>query len=74
MTSIRRFVRRLMTFLEPGAAEDELAREIASHRDLFEDDLRRQGLTGDEARAAAARAFRNVEAAKDAQRDARSFA
>ena len=74
MTSIRRFVRRVLAFLRPGRAEDELAREIASHRDLLEDDLRRQGLTREEARAAARRAFLGVEAAKDAQRDARSFA
>ena len=74
MTSVRRFVRRVVAFLGPGRQEDELAREIASHRDLFEDDLRRQGLTRDEARAAARRAFLGVEAAKDAQRDARSFA
>ena len=74
MTAVRRFVRRMLAFLRSGRAEDELAREIASHRDLVEDDLRRQGLTHDEARAAARRAFVGVEAAKDAQRDARSFA
>jgi putative ABC transport system permease protein len=74
MMSFRRFVRRILAFLRPGAAEDELAREIASHRDLFEEDLRRRGLTHDDARAAASRGFVGVEAAKDAQRDARSFA
>jgi hypothetical protein len=74
MTAVRRFVRRMLAFLRSGRAEDELAREIASHRDLIEDDLRRQGLTHDEASAAARRAFVGVEAAKDAQRDARSFA
>jgi putative ABC transport system permease protein len=74
MTSVRRFMRRILAFLRPGPAEDELAREIASHRDLFEDDLRRQGRTDDEARAAGRRAFLGVEAAKDAQRDTRSFA
>ena len=74
MTSIRRFAQRILAFLRSGRAEDELAREIASHRDLFEDDLRRQGLTDDEVRAAAGRAFLGVEAAKDAQRDTRSFA
>src|ERR671912_1432800 len=74
MMSLRRFVRRILAFLRRGAAEDELAREIASHRDLFEDDLRRRGLAHDDASAAASRGFVGVEAAKDAQRDATSFA
>ncbi len=44
MTSLRRCLRRILAFLTPGSAEDELAREIAAHRELFEEDLRRQGL------------------------------
>ena len=44
MTSLRRFARRILAFLRTNQAEDDLAREIASHRNLLEDDLRRQVL------------------------------
>ena len=68
-----RFVRRLAAFLRPGRADRELDREIAAHRALFEEDQQRRGLSPEQARHAAARAFLAVEAAKDAQRDTRSF-
>jgi putative ABC transport system permease protein len=74
MSGVRRFAQRVLAFIMPRRAEEELAREIASHRELLEDDLRRQGLSQHEVRAAAGRAFLRVEAAKDAQRDTRSFA
>jgi putative ABC transport system permease protein len=73
MSAVRRLVRRLAAFLRPGRADAELTRELSAHRTLFEDELRRRGLTADEVRLAADRAFTGVEAAKDAQRDTRSF-
>jgi putative ABC transport system permease protein len=74
MSALRRFLLRLRDFLRPGPAEKELAREVASHLALLEDELRRRGMEPEEARRAAYRAFAGVEQVKDAQRDARSFA
>jgi hypothetical protein len=74
MSGARRLVRRLAAFLRPARAEAELAREIAAHRRLLEDDLRRRGVSDGEIRHAADRAFVGIEAAKDAHRDTRSFA
>src|SRR5580765_836376 len=69
-----RFLRRLLNALWPGPAEDDLAREAAAHLALLQEDLQRRGLTADEARNAARRAFGGVEQMKDRHRDARSFA
>ena len=73
MAGLKRFVRRLAAFFRADRAEAELNREVESHRALVEDDLVRRGATPEAARAQAARAFRGIEAAKDAHRDARSF-
>src|SRR5688572_894589 len=73
MTTIRRFVLRLMSFFRPGAAEAELSREIHSHLQLLEDEYVSKGMPRDEARLAARRAFGGVEQAKEHQRDARGF-
>ena len=73
MTTIRRFVPRLLSFFRPGAAEAELSREIHSHLQLLEDEFVSKGMPGDEARLAARRAFGGVEQAKEQQRDARGF-
>jgi putative ABC transport system permease protein len=73
MSALRRFLLRLRDFLRPGRAEKELAREVASHLALLEDEFRRRGMDPEDARRAAHRAFAGVEQAKDAQRDARSF-
>jgi predicted permease len=54
-------------------ADDELAREMASHLALIEDEHRRRGMSADEARLAARRAMGSVALAKDLHRDARSF-
>ena len=72
--AVARFFSRLWNAFSPGRAEDDLARETTAHLTLLEDDLRRRGMTADEARAAARRAFGGVEQMKDRQRDARSFA
>jgi predicted permease len=73
MSTLRRWLRRLTTTFGSGRAERELNREVASHLALIEDDFRRRGLSADEARAAARRAFGGVEQMKERQRDARSF-
>jgi putative ABC transport system permease protein len=74
MSVFRRLLFRLANLLRPEAAERSLEREVASHLALLEERFRAQGLTPDEARIAARRAFGGVEQAKELQRDARSFA
>jgi putative ABC transport system permease protein len=73
MTTIRRFVLRLLAFFRIDAAEAELSREIRSHLQLLEDEHVAKGMSRDDARLAARRAFRGVEQAKERQRDARGF-
>ena len=69
-----RLLRRLVASLRPDRAERELAREIAVHLGLLEDQLVRQGMSPGDARAAARRAMGGAEQAKDLHRDARAFA
>jgi hypothetical protein len=45
MDAIRRFVVRLLSFVRANRAEDELAREIAAHLQLLEDQFCAQGMT-----------------------------
>ena len=73
MKHLRRFVSRVLSLLRPGQAEADLAREIAAHLQLLEDQYVAQGLSRSSARSAARRAFGGVEQAKELQRDARSF-
>ncbi len=73
MWNLRRFVRRLLNVWRPDRAEPELAREIDAHLALLEDEFQRRGMTPEDARFAARRAFGGVEQAKEHQRDARSF-
>lgn len=73
MTAIRRFLARLFTSILPRRAEKELAREISAHLQLLEDDYVAKGLSREDARLEARRAFGGVEQAKELQRDARGF-
>src|SRR5262245_35772551 len=73
MGGLRRFAMRLLNFVSPGRAERDLAREVAAHLALLEEQFRDRGLSPDEARLAARRAFGGVEQTKELQRDARSF-
>jgi hypothetical protein len=73
MSSLRRSLLRLVTACRPWRAEPDLDSEMASHLRLLEDDFQRRGLSSDEARLAAKRAFGSVAQAKDLHRDARSF-
>lgn len=73
MLRLRRLFFRLYNALRPERATSELARELAAHLSLLEDDFRRRGMTPEDARFAARRAFGGVEQAKELHRDARSF-
>jgi predicted permease len=73
MSQLKRFIRRLVNVLRGSRADDQLSRELDAHLRLIQDDFERRGLSPDEARRAARRAFGGVEQAKEQQRDARSF-
>ncbi len=73
MSILRRLVLRLLNTVRAAPAEEQLAKELDSHLALLEERYRAQGLTPEEARVAARRAFGGVEQAKELQRDARSF-
>src|SRR3954464_14082824 len=73
MATARRFLLRLLNFVQPQRAESELERELTAHLGVLEDEYKRRGLTDAEARLAARRAFGGVAQAKELHRDARSF-
>ncbi|HJU42340.1 MAG TPA: ABC transporter permease, partial [Vicinamibacterales bacterium] len=73
MDTLRQFFRRLAAPFRFHRAEHELAREIRAHLQLLEDRFIAQGMSPEEARYAAQRAFGGVEQAKEHQRNARSF-
>jgi predicted permease len=50
-----------------------MTREVEAHLTLIEDDLRRRGLSAEEARLAACRTFGGVDSAKELHRSERSF-
>jgi putative ABC transport system permease protein len=70
---LKRFLFRLRNFVQPGRAEQDLAREVESHLDLLQDDFRRRGMRTNEARLAAKRAFGGIEQAKELHREERSW-
>ncbi|MGA7651815.1 MAG: ABC transporter permease, partial [Terracidiphilus sp.] len=73
MLGARRLLSRLRTLFRQNRAERELAREVASHLTLLADDFERRGMSPEEARLAARRAYGAVEQAKQAHRDERSL-
>ena len=73
MSRSRRLLSRLRTLFRQNRAEGELAREVASHLTLLADDFERRGMSPEEARLAARRAYGAVEQAKQAHRDERSL-
>jgi predicted permease len=73
VASLRRFLLRLLNACRPANAEPDLDRELHSHLQLLEDAYRGRGLSAEDARVAAKRAFGGVAHAKDLHRDARSF-
>ncbi|HTR17496.1 MAG TPA: ABC transporter permease [Acetobacteraceae bacterium] len=70
---MRRFLARLGAFFRRGRAEREMAREMAAHLALMEDDFRWRGMTEEEARLAARRAWGGLAQSQELHRDARSF-
>ncbi len=73
MSTIRRWLRRLLSVVRSDRAERDLAREIDAHLQLLEDQFVAQGMSAADARFAARRAFGGVEQAKEHQRNTRSF-
>jgi putative ABC transport system permease protein len=73
MVHLRRIVAKLRYLLANNRAEEDLAREVASHLTLLVDDFVRRGMSPEEARLAARRAYGGVEQAKQAHRDERSL-
>ena len=73
MAGLRRFIQRIIATMRTDRVETELAREVAAHLALLEEQFRNQGMPPDDARLAARRAFGGVEQAKEHHRDARAF-
>lgn len=70
---LRRLWLRLVHAFRPERAESDLAREVASHLALLEDELVRRGMTREQAYTEARRMLGGAEKAKHEHRDARSF-
>src|ERR1700722_20056599 len=73
MKQLRRFILKLTRLFANSREEAELAREIAAHLALLEEDYLRRGLAPEEARLAARRAYGGVEQAKQMHRNERSY-
>src|SRR5215510_9767419 len=73
MHHVTRFLRRLRNVLRPHDRDADLAREMAAHLTLLEDEYVRRGMSRDEAHRQARVAFGGVEQAKERHRSARSF-
>jgi predicted permease len=73
MKQLRRFFLKLCRLFTNSREEAELAREIAAHLALLEDDYLRHGMAPEEARQAARRAYGGVEQAKQMHRNERSY-
>ena len=69
----KRFLYKLRNFVRPGRAEQDLAREIGLHLELLQDKFRRLGMSADEARLAAKRAYGGIEQAKELHGQERSW-
>src|ERR1700677_616672 len=73
MARWRRIIARFRSLVANERAEDDLAREVASHLTLLADDFERRGMSPEEARLAARRAYGGVEQAKQAHREERTY-
>ena len=72
LSRLRRTFAKLNSMFHNERAEEELAREVASHLTLLADDFERRGMSPEEATRAAKSAYGGVEQAKLAHRDERS--
>src|SRR5580698_2096250 len=73
MRYVRRLFAKLDNLIRRGRADSELNREVASHLALLEDDFVRRGMSPEEARMQARRAYGGVEQAKQLHREERSI-
>ena len=73
MNHLRRIFLRFYLLFSNSKAEAELAREIAAHLTLLEDEYLRQGMSPEDARLAARRAYGGVEQVKQLHRNERAF-
>src|SRR5215469_4188099 len=73
MKHLRRVFLRFYLLFADSKVEADLAREIAAHLALLEDEYLRQGMTPENARRAAKLAYGGVEQAKQLHRDERAF-
>src|SRR5580692_8417839 len=73
MKYLRRFLSKWISQLRKDRVEAELGREINAHLALLEEDFLDRGMSTDEARLAARRAYGGVEQAKQLHRDERSI-
>jgi predicted permease len=73
MRYLRRLLSKWLSLSRNAQVEAELEREINAHLALLEDDFLARGVSADEARLAARRAYGGVEQAKQMHRDERSI-
>src|SRR5882757_8454232 len=73
MRHVRRFLMRFVRVFTNSRAEADLGREIAAHLRLLEDEYLGQGMTPEEARLAARRAYGGAAQAKQLHRNERSY-
>ena len=73
MGAVRRFASRLVSLVRPHHHDAALAREVASHLTMLEDDYRRRGLSPAEAHRQARLALGGEDQTQEWSRDARTF-
>ncbi|MBV8905386.1 MAG: ABC transporter permease, partial [Acidobacteriia bacterium] len=73
MRHARRLFAKLKNLFRSGHAEHELTREVSAHLRLLEDEFQRRGMTVEDARIEARRAYGGVEQAKQLHREERSI-
>jgi predicted permease len=73
MKYLRRIFLRFYLLFSSAKVEEDVAREIAAHMTLLEDEYLRRGMSPEDARLAARRAYGGVEQAKQLHRDERAF-
>ncbi len=73
MRHFRRLFAKLKNLIRRGRADRELDREVSAHLTLLEDEFQRRGLSPEDARIQARRAYGGVEQVKQLHREERSI-
>lgn len=73
MRRLRQVGAKLLSLARRGRSERALAKEMEAHLAMMEEDFRRRGMSAEEAKLAARRAFGGMEQAKERYRDQRGF-